>query len=64
MRAALEEIARLGCHFLVAGRVDAAGRFVTLAALDVPAPFATLFVEIPERRFRYDVSSTVLRRER
>jgi hypothetical protein len=63
-RAALDEIARAGSRFLVAGRVDTRGRFMTLAALDVPAPFAPLFAEIPEHRFRHDVSSTALRGER
>jgi hypothetical protein len=63
-QAALDEIAQAGCRFLVAGRVDAAGRFVTLAALEVPGRFAPLFTEIPESRFRSDLSSTTLRRGR
>ena len=61
MVAALEEIGRLGGRFLVAGRADAHGRFVTLADLDVPASVAHLFEQIPESRFRLDVSSTALR---
>lgn len=64
MRAALEAIARAGCRFLVAGRRDAGGRFVTLSTLDVPTAFTPLFAEIPEDRFRHDVSSTALREGR
>jgi len=59
--AALDEIRRLGCRFLVAGRADAHGRFVTLADLDVLEPIADLFEQIPESRYRRDVSSTELR---
>jgi hypothetical protein len=51
-----------GCRFLVAGRLDAAGRFVRLADLPVPAGARDLFEEIPDERFRLDLSSTQLRR--
>ena len=61
MVAALDEIGRLGGRFLVAGRADPGGRFVTLHDVDVPKPVAHLFEEIPERRFRRDISSTDLR---
>ena len=61
MVAALDEIGRLGCRFLVAGRADPHGRFVTLADVDVPGPVAHLLEQIPESRFRRDVSSTELR---
>ena len=61
MVAALDEIGRLGGRFLVAGRADPGGRFVTLADLAVPGPVAHLFEEIPEARFRRDISSTELR---
>jgi len=64
MHAALDEIGHAGCRFLVAGRVDAGGRFTTVSTLNVPAAFTRLFVEIPEERFRHDVSSTALRGER
>ena len=59
--AALDEIGRLGGRFLVAGRADPGGRFVTLADLAVPGPVAHLFEQIPEARFRRDISSTELR---
>jgi len=61
MLAALDEIARHGCRFLVAGRADDQGRFVTLAGIALPARFAGLFEQIPEERFRRDVSSSGLR---
>jgi hypothetical protein len=61
MLAALEAIAERGCRFLVAGRADAAGRFLTLDDLFVPRRFRELFAAIPEHVFRLDVSSTVLR---
>ena len=59
--AALHEIADRGCHFLVAGRRDATGRFQTLADIRIPQQFANLFTAIPESRFRLDLSSTDLR---
>ena len=61
METALNELRGRGCRFLVAGRVDAAARFVRLADLDIPAAFRDLFVEIPEEDFRVDMSSTHLR---
>jgi len=64
MLAAFDEIARHGCRFLVAGRANDRGRFVTLAEVSPPARFAELFAQIPEERFRRDVSSTALRQRR
>jgi hypothetical protein len=61
MEKALGELRGRGCRFLVAGRVDAAARFVRLADLDIPAAYRDLFVEIPEEDFRVDISSTHLR---
>jgi nicotinamide mononucleotide (NMN) deamidase PncC len=61
MFAALQEIARLGCRVLVAGRRDEQGRFRTLAELGMPQQFQALFAAIPESRFRIDLSSTELR---
>ena len=49
-----------GTKFLVAGR-NAGGAFRTLADVDVPAGFASMFSEIPEEEFRRDISSTELR---
>ena len=62
MRAALEEIAGRGCRFLVAGRVNDEGRFVTIADVSIPREYRTLFSAIPEAEFRSDLSSTGLRR--
>jgi len=61
MRAALDEIAAHGCRFLVAGRVDAGGRFATLAEAPIPPEYRALFSAIPEAQFRSDLSSTLLR---
>jgi len=61
MHAALEEIGGAGGNFLVAMRIDAAARPRGLRDIAVPARFADLFAEIPEHRFRFDISSTELR---
>jgi hypothetical protein len=61
MRQALQRIAGHGCRFLVAGRIDSAGQYVQCAQLPIPAEYAGLFTQIPEGRFRCDLSSTVLR---
>ena len=61
MHAALEEIAHSGAHFLVAARVDGAGRLRTLGDIPVPRRYADLFTEIPEHRFRMDASSSQIR---
>lgn len=60
MLAALADLDHLGCRFLVAGRVDA-GRFRTLAEINLPAAYRDLFQELPESEFRVDLSSTQLR---
>lgn len=62
MREALDEIADRGCRFLVAGRVDDAGRFTTLDEAPIPPEYRGLFSAIPEADFRIDLSSTLLRR--
>jgi hypothetical protein len=60
MLAALEELRRLECRFIVGGRaLD--GEFKTLADIDIPEEFAPMFEAIPETRFRSDISSTGLR---
>jgi nicotinic acid mononucleotide adenylyltransferase/nicotinamide mononucleotide (NMN) deamidase PncC len=61
MHLALEEIARSGCSFLVAVRIDAAGRVCGLNGIQVPQRHAHLFTEIPEHRFRFDTSSSEIR---
>jgi hypothetical protein len=58
---ALEEIANSGCSFLVAVRIDAAGRVRGLNDIPVPRRHADLFTEIPEHRFRFDTSSSAIR---
>lgn len=61
MRSALAELRRLGCRFLVAGRLDAAGVFVEGNQLDLPVAFRDLFEVLPASQFRRDISSTRLR---
>ena len=61
MHMALEEIANSGGSFLVAVRIDAAGRLRALNDLPVPRRYADLFSEIPEHRFRLDTSSSEIR---
>ncbi|HEX2216713.1 MAG TPA: hypothetical protein VHG27_08510, partial [Xanthobacteraceae bacterium] len=58
---ALEEIASSGASFLVAVRIDAAGRVRALNDIPVPRRYADLFTEIPEHRFRFDISSSEIR---
>lgn len=57
----LQQLREACCRFLVAGRVDGAGRFLSLAEVAVPPGFGDLFVPIPQERFRCDLSSTALR---
>jgi nicotinic acid mononucleotide adenylyltransferase len=61
MHTALEEIADSGGSFLVAVRTDAAVRVRTLSDVPVPRRYANLFSEIPEHRFRLDISSSEIR---
>jgi hypothetical protein len=64
MHMALEEIANSGGSFLVAVRLDAAGRVRALNDIPVPRRYADLFTEIPEHRFRLDTSSSEIRARR
>jgi hypothetical protein len=61
MQVALEEIANRGASFLVAVRIDAAGRVRGLNDIPIPRRYADLFTEIPEHRFRFDSSSSEIR---
>jgi hypothetical protein len=61
MHAALDEIANSGGSFLVAVRIDVAGRIRALKDIPVPRRYADLFTEIPEHRFRLDLSSSEIR---
>jgi hypothetical protein len=59
---ALDEIRSHGGRFFVGGRVDAAGRFVDVGGVAIPAGYRDMFQGLGEREFRVDVSSTELRR--
>jgi Cytidylyltransferase-like len=61
MHRAIEEIANSGSSFLVAVRLDAAGRVCGLKDIPVPRRYADLFTEIPEHHFRVDTSSSEIR---
>jgi hypothetical protein len=61
MSAALEEIGSSGGSFMVAVRIDAAGRVRALRDIPMPRRYADLFNEIPEHRFRFDISSSDIR---
>lgn len=61
MHLALEEIGNSGSRFLVAVRIDPAGRIRTLKDIPLPRRYADLFTEIPEHRFRLDLSSSEIR---
>jgi hypothetical protein len=62
MHEALDHIRKQGCRFLVAGREDEQGRFVSLPDLTVPEAFKELFTPIPEAACRVAISSTALRK--
>lgn len=60
MYKSLEQIERNGCKFLVAGRrVDS--QFMSLRDVSIPDRFRALFTEIPESKFRMDISSSDIR---
>ena len=57
---AIAELKELGASFLVFGR-KMGGDYCTLDALDLPEALAALAIEVPEAKFRCDLSSTELR---
>ena len=59
--AAMAEIVRLGCRFLVFGR-EVNGKFMTLGDLNLPVELRRICDEVPPGEFREDVSSTDLRK--
>lgn len=58
---ALLAIRRLGCRFLVGGRLDTEGKFLNLGGITIPEGFQDLFLGLTEIEFRIDISSTLLR---
>jgi hypothetical protein len=60
---AIAAIAKEGCRFLVFGR-SKDDQFVRLSDIELPASLCELCEEVPESRFRADVSSTELRASR
>ena len=62
LESALHQIEQQGCRFLVAGRLIG-DEFHTLHNLSIPKRFRDLFLDIPEARFRMDLSSTAIREQ-
>ncbi len=62
MEEAIEEIGKLGCRFLVAGRALNGKDFRQVEDLAIPSRLQSLFSGIPPDLFRKDVSSTEMRR--
>jgi hypothetical protein len=62
MIAALERIRALGCRVLVACRVDERGQCWSAADIAIPPSFESMFTPIAPDVFRWDVSSTSLRK--
>lgn len=60
--AALAEIRRRGCRFLVFGR-KIGDEFRTLADIDLPMSLVGICQAVPPEAFRQDISSTELRRQ-
>lgn len=58
-----EQLAALGCCFLVFGRLSPEGTFVSLEDLDLPPVLKSLCTGVPESAFRMDISSTELRQK-
>ncbi|UCG24449.1 MAG: hypothetical protein JSW55_00120 [Chloroflexota bacterium] len=61
MLAALAEIRKRRCGFLVAGRSDDNGEFHEASDLPVPDMLKDLFQPLPGDRFRQDISSSAIR---
>lgn len=66
MNEALLAIAKLGCDFVVVGRVGPNNTFLTLEDMkdDIPEGFRGLFLGLSEADFRLDISSTEIRAQR
>ena len=64
LQEALRFIRDQGCRFLVAGRADAAGGYVGIEDISIPADYRDLFGAIPADAFHMDISSTKLRAAR
>lgn len=58
---ALEFFRAQRCSFLVAGRLDAAGRYLGLGDIPIPKAYRDLCRAIPAEEFRMDISSTMVR---
>ena len=64
LRQALDCCRQQHCRFLVAGRLDGSGRYVTMEETGIPEGHGDLFRAIAADDFRIDISSTLLRERR
>jgi hypothetical protein len=58
---AIDAIAAAGCRFLVVGR-QSGDRFLSLSGMELPPELSRICDEVPAESFRFDISSTDLRR--
>ena len=58
----LSSIRKNNCNFIVAGRLHQ-NQFKTLKDLDIPRDFKSMFVEIGQKKFRRNQSSTEIRKD-
>lgn len=63
MLAALRQIRECNCYFVVGGRLKDE-KWIDLSGVNVPEEVSDMFVPIPQRLFRVDISSTEIRRRR
>ena len=61
MLASFEALRQAGCCFMVAGRL-VKGQFTSLKDIEVPQNLKDLFLELPEDKFRLDISSGEIRK--
>src|SRR5262249_2078633 len=59
---AIDDLTEAGCRFLVFGRREG-DRFLKISDAALPPALAKLCAEVPEQRFRVDLSSTELRQQ-
>ena len=59
---AIAQIAQSGCRFLVFGRI-VANKYQTLSELALPSELRVLCTEVPEDKYRLDISSTAQRQQ-
>jgi hypothetical protein len=59
--AALDDIRKNRCEFIVVGRLDKFGKFRNAKDINIPEGYEDMFIMIEEEKFRSDISSTDFR---